>query len=137
MTVIFRASSEAGNAERLARKSPCDEINPSEEPAIEVSDVGYKDGWAVMSFKLEQPPICLALSSASWLLGAIASIALGVGQNAPEVFDELPLAVGFGFAEGDRPEACPLGRKGKPSDSAEEIDVGGFIHVISILIILF
>jgi hypothetical protein len=65
----------------LARKSPCDEVDPVEVPSVEISDVGYKEGCAVRSLRFEQPPLSKASSSACRLLGAIASIAFGVGQS--------------------------------------------------------
>jgi hypothetical protein len=81
VTVIFRAPALPGVAERLTRKSTCEECNSVEVSAVHVSDVGYKEGCAVTSFRLEQPPLVWASRSASSLLGAMLSIALGVGQS--------------------------------------------------------
>jgi hypothetical protein len=117
VTVIFRAPALPGMTERLARKSTCDEIDSVEVSAVKVSDVGYKEGCAVTSFRLEQPPFCWASRSASSLLGAMLSIALGVGQSRPEVFSEDSLAVGFDFAEGNGVVSLSSGCEGEAPDA--------------------
>jgi hypothetical protein len=81
VTVIFRAPALPGMAERLARKSTCEEIDSVEVSSVHVSDVGYKEGCTVTSLRFEQPPLVWASRSASSLRGAIPSIALGVGQS--------------------------------------------------------
>jgi hypothetical protein len=116
--VIVLASSVPGNTGGLTWNSSCEEVNSLEVPSVEVVDVGYKSGWIVMSFRLEQPPFPKASSSASRLLGAIASIAFGVGQSRvasvrlvpacallsglpvrfPALFPSLSVGVGQNFA---------------------------------------
>ena len=81
MAVIFLAPLEPGNAERLAGETPGKKGDSSEVGSVEVPDVGYKEGCAVTSFRLEQPPFPSARSSASLLRGAIESIAFGVGHS--------------------------------------------------------
>jgi len=60
MAVVLRASSEAGVGKRLAGKPASKQVNSVEVTSVEVSYVGYKDGWAVTSFRLEHPPFSKA-----------------------------------------------------------------------------
>jgi hypothetical protein len=45
---------------------------------------------------------------------------------AHKVFGEDFAAVRIDFDEGDCSESCPLGGKGKPSNSREKVDMGWF-----------
>jgi hypothetical protein len=101
-TVICRASSLPGNAERLARKSACDEIDATVGCSVEVEDVGVDFTALIKSCGL----VCRHV-----LLSPL-DCAFGVGHS-PEVFGEHFLAVLVEFDEGDCPESCPLCSEGE------------------------
>lgn len=121
-TVICRASTLPGATERLARKSPCEQIDAAVERAVEGEDVGMEDRTVHCSF------LPLFGSDGSPCPGRLA---FGVGQNRPELLDEDLLAVGFALAEGDGAESAGLGGDGEAADAGEEIKVGRLIQVDS------
>jgi hypothetical protein len=118
-TVICRASSLPGNAERLARKSACDEGDTSELGSVEIEDVAKESRTA---WTIEVPylrPVVRLMFFPS-VVSRCDGCETGVGQK---VFGEHFLAVPVDLAEPDCPESCPLRCKCEAADAAKEVEV--------------
>jgi hypothetical protein len=129
-TLIFRASSLPGDTERLARKSPCEKVNPGVVGSVEGENVGMQSRATTVS-RFGNLSALFAIASGV-MFAAIALQFRGVGQNRSEPFFKDLLCIFVFFTERHRFVTAILGCDCEPTYTRKNVKMRSHLPMPSL-----